>query len=112
MPHQDRLDSVQVLRAAAALAVTIAHTWVWVATACAQNGIPNTVPGMVTGAAGVDLFFVISGFIMVYTTRKDVPSFRSSRRFFLRRLSRIAPLYWIAMAALALSWLDLGTTMA
>src|SRR6201984_3285306 len=103
MPHQDRLDSVQVLRAAAALAVTIAHTWVWVATACAQHGIPNTVPGMVTGAAGVDLFFVISGFIMVYTTRNDPPSFRSSRRFFLRRLSRIAPFYWIAMATLALS---------
>lgn len=111
MPHQDRLDSVQVLRAAAALAVTIAHTWVWVATACAQNGIPNPVPGMVTGAAGVDLFFVISGFIMVYTTRKDPPSFRSSRHFFLRRLSRIAPLYWIAMATFALSVLDVGSTM-
>jgi exopolysaccharide production protein ExoZ len=111
MPHQDRLDSVQVLRAAAALAVTIAHTWVWVATACAQHGISNPVPGMVTGAAGVDLFFVISGFIMVYTTRNDPPSIRSSRRFFLRRLSRIAPLYWIAMATLALSWLDVGTSM-
>jgi peptidoglycan/LPS O-acetylase OafA/YrhL len=44
---------------------------------------------------GVDLFFVISGFIMVVTTWHtfDVPG--SSRRFLLRRIARIYPLYWV-----------------
>jgi exopolysaccharide production protein ExoZ len=44
------------------------------------------------GAAGVDLFFVISGFIMVYITY-GLPTRPSS--FLLRRLVRIAPLYWL-----------------
>jgi peptidoglycan/LPS O-acetylase OafA/YrhL len=56
----ERIDSVQVLRAIAAVAVVAAHTYVWVATASANANIPNPVPGMVVGAAGVDLFFVIS----------------------------------------------------
>jgi len=48
------------------------------------------------GMAGVDIFFVISGFIMVYVTHKwtagaakHIPEFLSSRAL------RIYPLYWI-----------------
>ena len=41
--------------------------------------------------SGVDLFFVISGFIMwVTTARKDV----TPRAFMVRRIIRIVPLYW------------------
>ena len=44
------------------------------------------------GAAGVDIFFVISGFIMLYITRgKSITPIE----FFLRRLARIAPTYWL-----------------
>lgn len=44
------------------------------------------------GGRGVDVFLVISGFIMVHITknRKTTPE-----RFALDRLTRIAPLYWI-----------------
>ena len=45
------------------------------------------------GAAGVDVFFVISGFIM-WVIVEDRPL--SPSRFFRDRLERIAPLYWIA----------------
>ena len=45
------------------------------------------------GGAGVDVFFVISGFIMVaLTARENV----SPPRFLARRLLRVAPLYWLA----------------
>ncbi len=44
------------------------------------------------GAAGVDIFFVISGFIMVYITNKR--NF-SSLEFIRDRLIRIVPLYWL-----------------
>lgn len=44
------------------------------------------------GASGVDLFFVISGFIMVYTTEPRPPAFAE---FMKRRIIRIVPLYWL-----------------
>lgn len=55
------------------------------------------------GANGVDLFFVISGFIMVYTTYDKKLTLS---QFLWRRAARIVPLYWaatIAMAAAALA---------
>jgi exopolysaccharide production protein ExoZ len=44
------------------------------------------------GYGGVDIFFVISGFIMVYTTKG-----RNTRpgEFFLQRLVRVVPIYWM-----------------
>ncbi|NBW48550.1 MAG: acyltransferase [Betaproteobacteria bacterium] len=51
------------------------------------------------GAAGVDLFFVISGLIMmVSTANKEITPWE----FFVRRIQRIAPLYWLAMTLLVL----------
>jgi exopolysaccharide production protein ExoZ len=73
------LVSIQYLRAAAAVGVLIFH-------ASQKAGLQF---GM--GAAGVDIFFVISGFIMwVVSTRRAY----SPGEFLLRRAGRIAPLYW------------------
>ena len=47
------------------------------------------------GSSGVDIFFVISGFIIYYVTRDGAP------QFFTRRLIRIVPLYWLGTLALA-----------
>jgi exopolysaccharide production protein ExoZ len=41
---------------------------------------------------GVDIFFVISGFVMTLSTDENTPS---ARDFFARRVERIVPLYWI-----------------
>ena len=49
------------------------------------------VYGFSNGAAGVDIFFVISGFIMGATSLK-LPA----AAFVFKRLVRIVPLYWIA----------------
>ena len=44
------------------------------------------------GAAGVDIFFVVSGFIMVVTTMKrDM----APGEFLLHRIARIVPVYWV-----------------
>ncbi len=48
------------------------------------------------GAVGVHIFFVISGFIMVHTSRTE-PSF-DAKSFLRRRLLRIYPIYWICAA--------------
>lgn len=46
--------------------------------------------------AGVDLFFVISGFVMVYSSRNRFGAPGASRDFLGRRIARIVPLYWAA----------------
>ena len=74
-PHA-RLDCVQLLRAVAAVAVVTHHIRLFG-----------------NGAWGVDLFFVISGFIMCYVTED------SGRRFFAKRIIRVVPLYWTGTLA-------------
>lgn len=48
------------------------------------------------GAFGVDIFFVLSGFIIYFVTQKD------STNFLLKRIIRIVPLYWSATLGLAI----------
>jgi exopolysaccharide production protein ExoZ len=78
--------SIQFLRAAAALMVLGFHA---VYTANVYAGYSFAFNN--AGAAGVDVFFVISGFIITYVTRAGADS---PARFLMRRLIRIAPPYW------------------
>ena len=78
-----KLRSIQVLRAVAACSVVVYHTY-------------YRVDQVGYGAAGVDLFFVISGFIMATLAGEKRPG-----DFARDRLSRIYPLWWIAV----LPWL-------
>lgn len=75
------LTSIQLLRAVAAMSVVFFHM--------------ETVPQL--GIFGVDIFFVISGFVMAMVTSQDT----SPGSFLLNRIIRIVPLYWILTAALA-----------
>ena len=54
--------------------------------------------GFQIGASGVDIFFVISGFIMFHTNRDVFGLAGASIFFFKRRILRIAPLYWLCTA--------------
>lgn len=87
---------VQVLRGVAAGMVLTHHAtqaWISKVGGIAQNS------GWANGAAGVDIFFAISGFVMVISTSgRKRPT---SAQFLGRRLIRIAPLYW-ALSLLAL----------
>ena len=56
---------------------------------------------MTAGAFGVDLFFVISGFVMVYASVPLFGTWRSALPFLAKRLARIVPLYWIMTALFA-----------
>ncbi|TRL55010.1 acyltransferase family protein, partial [Citrobacter youngae] len=48
------------------------------------------------GYFGVSLFFVISGFIMVITTKKSDGSLSYVKTFMIKRFMRIWPAYFIA----------------
>jgi exopolysaccharide production protein ExoZ len=85
-----RFVSIQILRAVAALAVVVFH-------AGQRIAVPFSV-----GQAGVDIFFVISGFVMWIVTDNG----KTPTEFIRARIFRIAPLYWIATLLMALgTWL-------
>jgi exopolysaccharide production protein ExoZ len=86
--------SVQYLRGIAALLVVYAH----VATQVLRYGNFD-LPLYEYGHVGVDLFFVISGFIMWQTT---FDKRMSPVTFFYRRLTRIVPAYWIVTSVVVL----------
>lgn len=50
---------------------------------------------LLSGWAGVDLFFVISGFLLTTTIRGKPLDFGGIKRFYIRRLLRIFPLYYL-----------------
>ena len=86
----EQLRSVQCLRAVAALFVVGFHgTLLW-----HDNFLPSVKPWD-NGNSGVDLFFVISGFIMMVSSRRLLGLTDGWRRFIVLRLVRIVPMYWL-----------------
>jgi exopolysaccharide production protein ExoZ len=87
---KEQIASLQIVRAIAAIAVVAMH---------AGTELPDSVKWL-TGNIGVDMFFVLSGFIM-WTTTTGAKT--SGVDFFLRRAVRILPLYWILILVLGLT---------
>lgn len=92
------LVHIQLLRFLAAFAVVAFHAW-----GVAPDGfkVPESAIAFALsyGGRGVDLFFVISGFIIFYATHgaKLTPA-----EFLRRRVERIVPLYFFAIFAVTL----------
>jgi peptidoglycan/LPS O-acetylase OafA/YrhL len=92
-----RFDNINLLRAFAALSVVVYH----VIEHGRWKDYPTDGPVSVfrLGWYGVDLFFVISGFVIAYSAlllyRADPGSFRGS--YWMRRLTRILPLYLLTL---------------
>ncbi|EIF30979.1 putative acyltransferase [Burkholderia sp. Ch1-1] len=80
MSDQNKLHSVHFLRFIAALAVVAHHVLI-------RYEYPVSV-----GAAGVDVFFIISGLVIGIS----IPREPSAASFAVKRLIRVLPLYWIA----------------
>ena len=92
MPAEEKrsLRLLQVLRGLAAMLVVIHHS----------TGLHNEVLHLngsmwLSGAAGVDIFFVISGFVMALSSRSLLGKSAPAATFMTRRIERIAPLYWL-----------------
>lgn len=94
-------ESIQALRAIAALFVTFFH----LSVKMDQVNLP--VPWLRCfkgGFGGVDLFFIISGFIITHTNLSKLDSPTQLLSYFKKRLVRIYSIYWLifGLAGLAL----------
>ncbi|MDG1773440.1 MAG: acyltransferase [Oceanicoccus sp.] len=99
MTARHTLESIQALRAIAAILVVILHSYMHLA---ARDLVSNDLTTFGVGRAGVDIFFVISGFIMVYVTQNAFQTPGSSNSFIIKRFIRVAPTYWLYTSFIAL----------
>lgn len=93
--HGKYLINVQILRFFAATLVVVIHAGVAVSEVAARIGRTFEVPSPFDWGLGVDIFFIISGFIMYYMMHDRFGEPGAALGFLRRRLIRIVPLYWI-----------------
>lgn len=94
------IESLQLLRFLAAFAVVLFH----VGSGLEVGGLITTNPAFY-GSGGVDVFFVLSGFIITYATDPSA----SAGDFLKRRVARIVPIYWLLTSLLILvAWIRPG----
>lgn len=97
-PHKQRNDDIEILRAVAVIGVILHHS---------LNNLVTAFPAwlgnighILNGGGGVDLFFVISGFVIgtSYVSKLVSSNFNNTllltKSFFIRRAFRIYPLAW------------------
>ena len=92
------LRSIQMLRAVAAWLVVVHHFDQLVLGFDSGTWTGRVLAG--AGSFAVEIFFVISGFIMHASLKGGAPS---ARRFAVRRIERIVPVYWLATAVFVLA---------
>lgn len=97
-PSPSRVATIDGLRGAAAMLVVLYHL---------EEAISRTADGWLwlpfkavaqLGFLGVDIFFVISGFVIALSVSRAAPTWSYLGRFVLRRSIRLDPPYWTAIA--------------
>lgn len=92
---KETIESVQILRFIAALIVVLDHSTFIGSLAAARSNASFYFP-IFPGRLGVDIFFIISGFIMVYVSSDGVRWTTTPVAFFRNRWVRIVPIYMVA----------------
>jgi exopolysaccharide production protein ExoZ len=105
MANEKVIEPIQALRGIAALMVVLWHASRYLA---ADGGGPIAQFFQPGATLGVDLFFLISGFIMVHTTRGSDGSRGYVAGFFAKRAARIGPLWAIALTVAVILQFDAG----
>ena len=105
--HVPALDGV---RGIAALMVLFFHLFYWSMRHEAWTGVARLVSqATAPGFLGVDLFFVLSGFLITRILLRSRGRTDYYRSFYARRLLRIAPLYYAVLAVVWLAYAGSGS---
>jgi peptidoglycan/LPS O-acetylase OafA/YrhL len=96
---RNKIDGLQSLRAVAAIFVMVFHGTQMIEKQLGYSFLNNF---FMAGFSGVDIFFVLSGFIILYTSYKANYSIAG---FLKKRFIRIYPIYWVVSFLLVLAFL-------
>lgn len=97
--HNGKFLSLEAGRGIAALLVVLCH----VANGIANNGtqsVPFYITMFAAGSSGVDFFFVLSGFIILFVHHDDIDRPSRLPNYLISRFIRVVPIYWIALVAI------------
>lgn len=89
------IESLQAIRGIAATLVVLFHVTLNLRTNYATNFLNGFFE---FGNSGVEIFFVLSGFIISYTSARMIGTGKP-RKYVLKRLARVYPIYWIVTTA-------------
>lgn len=95
-PSRMTFGSIEAGRGIAALLVVLYHADRLVVNP-AYWGARAFGGAFVGGHAGVEFFFVLSGFIITHVHTRDIGRPNRLRRYLVRRFDRVYPLYWLVL---------------
>jgi len=100
-PSTPTLELVQVFRGAAAILVMLYHVGM-----VNQFYFPFAGDVFKWGYSGIDFFFILSGFIMLFVHQDRAGDAGYTWRFLMLRAVRIFPIYWCVLAlTVVLVWM-------
>ncbi|CAE6845306.1 acyltransferase family protein [Paraburkholderia domus] len=106
------VDRLEALRGVASLWVAVFHSMLWLSIGSEsaiwakpiwqieglQAHVARVLITFFNGAAAVDIFFVLSGFVLARSLTTVRLSLDSYARFVVKRLFRVAPAFWLSLA--------------
>lgn len=98
-----RFENIQVLRGIAITGVVVFHVMLMEKKWGGGQRLLDDLWAI--GQSGVDLFFIISGFVLMISAPRRYRKVEDIPTFFLNRVSRIYPLYWLySLPLIILFW--------
>jgi peptidoglycan/LPS O-acetylase OafA/YrhL len=98
LPHlhttSDKLLHLDLLRFVAAAGIVYCHSFLLLVDPVRRAAEEERTKGLVFF---VDLFFVISGFVIAYVYSDDIKGIARFGRFMQRRVARLVPLHWLTL---------------
>lgn len=94
------LNSLQACRALAAILIVLAHANFSIFGLAKYYGYRPLGDFLDFAPAAVDVFLVLSGFLITYAHAADIDQPRALARYFWKRYSRVYLFYWVLLAVL------------
>jgi len=110
---RSQMPELDMIRGLAVLSVFLFHAFFWSGASGSANALERRLGGLTQpGWLGVDLFFVLSGFLITgrLLNQNHLASRQYYRSFYLRRAFRILPLYYLVLAVVGGALLRVGET--